>query len=260
MFFINGYSFAGLDLAFYFVIYAFLGWFLESGYTWAQEGHFVNRGFLNGPFCPIYGFGSILLIVLLQPLLPNIPLLFAGAVVLTSTLEYATGTILEGLFHEKWWDYSDRRFNLRGRICLRFSLYWGIGAVIMLKLLHPEISKIVTKIPYDAGTVFIGGLAFYFAVDFIHTLRSVAQLKSVVAQIQVLRFEARETIELFKESSLEALEELREDIRTRHEALIERAASGPRRLFKAFPNLGTGQHENLFRELRERLIQKHGER
>ncbi|MEQ8237086.1 MAG: putative ABC transporter permease [Syntrophomonadaceae bacterium] len=257
---INGYSFASLDLAFYFVIYAFLGWIMESGYTWAEEGHFVNRGFLNGPFCPIYGFGSVWLIILLKPLLSNIPMLFTGAVLLTSTLEYATGFVLEKIFHEKWWDYSNRRFNLQGRICLRFSLYWGIGAVIMLKALHPEISRLVSRIPYDAGTVFIGVLAIYFAVDLIHTLRSVAQLRTVVEQIQLLRFEAQETIDLFKEASLEALEELREDIRARHEALIARAASGPRRLFKAFPNLGPGQHENLLRELRYRLIQKYGEK
>ncbi|NMC26735.1 MAG: hypothetical protein GYA42_01150 [Syntrophomonadaceae bacterium] len=260
MLIINGYGFASLDLAFYFVIYAFLGWILESGYTWAEEGHFVNRGFLNGPFCPIYGFGSVLLIILLKPLLSNIPMLFAGAVILTSALEYATGFVLEKIFHEKWWDYSNRRFNLQGRICLRFSIYWGIGAVIMLKTIHPAISRMVSKIPYDAGTVFIGGLALYFTADFIHTLRSVAQLRTLVEQIQLLRYETRETIELFKEASLEALEELRADIRARHEELIARASSGSRRLFKAFPNLGLGQHENLFRELRERLIQKYGEK
>ena len=105
-----------------FFVYAFLGWCTEVSYAALRTGKFVNRGFLNGPVCPIYGCGVVVVLVGLTPLKGNFVLLFLGSVVLTSVLELATGFVLEKLFRQRWWDYSDKPFNLGGYICLEFSI------------------------------------------------------------------------------------------------------------------------------------------
>ena len=104
--------------AWLFVLYAFIGWCTKVVYTAVTLGRFVNRGFLNEPVCPIYGFGMLLVIFCLSPLQNNLLLFFVGAILLTSALEWITGFILEKVFRAKWWDYSDSPFNLNGYICL----------------------------------------------------------------------------------------------------------------------------------------------
>ena len=250
------FGFEVIDLAYFFVIYAFIGWIIESVYASLSEGRFINRGFLNGPFCPIYGFGAVLLIVTLHPFLNSLLLLFIGAVILTSTLEYLTGLGLEKVFDQKWWDYSNRRFNIKGRICLLFSLYWGIGAIIILKIVQPEIEAIVGRIPYQPGLLIIYGLTLYFLVDFIRTLQSVLELRSLKLQIHLLAMETRDKFEYIKDSSLEAIEETREDLRVKYELLLARASGGPQRLINAFPNLKARHYELMFKDIKDRWSQR----
>src|SRR5690606_13878404 len=130
-------SYTFVDYAWFFLIYAFLGWCTEVAYKAVTSGKFVNRGFLLGPLCPIYGFGMILLLIIFQPIKDNVLLLFFGAIIITSALEFITGYILEKVFHHKWWDYSDVPFNIKGYICLKFSLAWGLAAVFVIHIVHP---------------------------------------------------------------------------------------------------------------------------
>ncbi|HVI41432.1 MAG TPA: putative ABC transporter permease, partial [Anaerovoracaceae bacterium] len=119
-----------LNLTCYFIIYAFLGWCTEVVYAAAKTGQFVNRGFLNGPYCPIYGFGVLFVIYLLHPVIDNLLYIFLGSVLITSAIELAGGYILEEIFHQKWWDYSDMPLNIGGYICLFFSLMWGLACLV----------------------------------------------------------------------------------------------------------------------------------
>ena len=116
--------FSAYQLVFFFFIYAFLGWCTEVIYACVNSGKFVNRGFLNGPYCPIYGFGVVAVVMCIYPAKDNLHVLFFGSVILTTALEFITGFILEKIFNEKWWDYSDEHFNIKGYICLKFSLMW----------------------------------------------------------------------------------------------------------------------------------------
>ena len=118
-----------LELFLHFVFYSFLGWVAETIYCSLLQGKFVYRGFLSGPVCPIYGFGAIFVITLLQPFKENILMLFLMGVVITSTLEYITSYLLEVIFHMKWWDYSKRKFNINGRVCAWNSSLFGILSV-----------------------------------------------------------------------------------------------------------------------------------
>lgn len=134
-----------------FIIYSVLGWCAEVGFAAATTGKFVNRGFLNGPYCPIYGTGVAIVLLLLTPLQGSLPALFAGAVLLTSALEFLTGFVLEKLFHQRWWDYSGKPLNICGYVCVTFSLVWGLACVVVVKLVQPLIAAGIHALPFRFG-------------------------------------------------------------------------------------------------------------
>ena len=135
----------------FFLIYSCLGWCLEVIYAAVSTGQLVNRGFLNGPVCPIYGFGMIIVLFTLSPLADNLLLLYLGGVILPSVLELVGGWALYKLYHTRWWDYSDFPFNIGGYICLEFSLLWGVGTVVVMKAVHPVIAGFVEMVPQMVG-------------------------------------------------------------------------------------------------------------
>ena len=169
-----------------FFVYAFLGWCTEVSYAALRTGKFVNRGFLNGPVCPIYGCGVVVVLVGLTPLKGNFVLLFLGSVVLTSALEWATGFVLEKLFRQRWWDYSDKPFNLGGYICLEFSIMWGFACLFVVDILHPSIEFFIRLIPHTLGWVLLGLFSAAMAVDLAATVRTIAKLNRQLDQIDQL--------------------------------------------------------------------------
>ena len=138
-----------------FIIYAFIGWCAEVSYAALDLGIFVNRGFLNGPYCPIYGVGVLIVIELLLPLKNNLIILFIGSVILTSVLEYIVGYLLEKIFHNKWWDYSEIPFNINGYVCLKFSIFWGLSCSFIVLILHPIIFAFIHMIPKTVGIIIL---------------------------------------------------------------------------------------------------------
>lgn len=174
------------QLLWIFFLYAFLGWCTEVSYAALRTGKFVNRGFLNGPVCPIYGCGVVVVLAGLEPLKGNFVLLFLGSVVLTSTLEWATGFVLEKLFRQRWWDYSDKPFNLGGYICLEFSIMWGFACLFVVDILHPSIEFFIRLIPHTLGWVLLGLFSAAMAVDLAATVRTIAKINRQLDQIDQL--------------------------------------------------------------------------
>ena len=122
-----------------FLVYSFLGWVLEVVFHASKLGKIVNRGFLNGPVCPVYGFGMVGPLMLLQSISSadtvedtNVFVLFFICMLFGSAVELLAGWLLDVIFHMRWWDYSDEPFNLHGYICLRFSLLWGVGGIVVI--------------------------------------------------------------------------------------------------------------------------------
>lgn len=169
-----GYS--ALSYLWFFVIYAFLGWCVEVAFHTVTSGKFVNRGFLNGPVCPVYGFGMIILIFSLGPFVENFILLFIGSFILTSVLEFITGFVLEKVFNSKWWDYSTMPFNIKGYICLSFSIVWGLASVFMLNIIHPAINKFISILDNTIGNLFLVLIISYFIADFIITILGIMKI------------------------------------------------------------------------------------
>ncbi len=153
------------ELVWIFIIYAFIGWCTEVSYAALDRGIFVNRGFLNGPYCPIYGCGVVIVVAVLTPLKDNLLILFIGSFLLTSILEYITGYLLEQVFHNQWWDYSDKPFNIHGYVCLKFSIYWGLACTFIMDVLHPIIYKGITLMPHIVGMILICIIMTVFFVD-----------------------------------------------------------------------------------------------
>ncbi len=158
------------------LVYSLLGWCSEVAFAAVKTGSFVNRGFLNGPVCPIYGCGVLIVLLVLEPVKENLALLFFGSMVFCSALEFLVGFALERIFHDKWWDYSECPFNLMGYVCLEFSLMWGIACVLVVDVLHPLIAEAVQRIPTSVGVwleLFFGGVML---VDAVLTLVELAKL------------------------------------------------------------------------------------
>lgn len=183
-----------------FFLYAVLGWCTEVSYAALNIGRFVNRGFLNGPVCPIYGFGIVIVLTCLTPLKYNFFLLFLGSVVLTSALELITGFVLEKIFHQRWWDYSEKPFNLRGYVCLQFSILWGLACVFVVDILHPSIEFLIRIIPLTLGWVLLCLFAAVMALDLVATLRTIAKLNRQLSQIDELAAKIKDASNEFGET------------------------------------------------------------
>lgn len=157
------------SLVIYFIIYSFLGWAMETFYAFYVHGHFVNRGFLFGPICPLYGFGAIILIIFFKKYRKHSLKLFFIAALIFSVFEYVTGYVLDALFQLKWWDYTTDFFNLNGRISLLYSFVWGIVAILFLNHIHPfiqkRIKKILQKIPYRYRTILVTFILVILVAD-----------------------------------------------------------------------------------------------
>ena len=129
----------------YFFIYSFLGWVCESIYCSCLQKKVINRGFLNGPVCPVYGVGALIIITGLWSYRDSMIAVFVMGIILTSLLEYVTATILEKLFHAKWWDYSKHKFNINGKVCLLNSTMFGFMSLFVIEVLHPFVIDVLSK-------------------------------------------------------------------------------------------------------------------
>lgn len=171
------------NLCFYFFIYGFLGWCVEVAFHAIKVNKFVNRGFLNGPICPIYGVGVCIVISLLTPYKDNLILLYITSTILVTALEYVTGWVLEKVFHNKWWDYSNMPLNIKGYVCLIFSLAWGVGCVIIVDFVHPLFQLVVTHIPMVLGMVMIVILGLVMFADLYVTAAAIFKMNAKLARM-----------------------------------------------------------------------------
>ena len=262
------------QLLWLFFIYAFLGWCTEVAYAALDTGKLVNRGFLNGPLCPIYGCGMAAVLTLLLPLQDNLLILFAGGMLLTTLIELVGGWALKTLFHTTWWDYSDKSFNLGGYICLEFSILWGIGATIMVRVVHPVVMKLVLAIPHKIGLALLGSMTALFVVDLVATLRVVAGLERDLSELDRIAEALRkgsdrltETLEAGKlaleiqvDTAKDELLQRQAELQARYDMLRAEltdtrlfSTRGARRLLRAFPRMENLRHTGRLSELREKL-------
>ncbi len=164
----------------YFIIYSLVGWLIEVLLKFIDDKKFVNRGFLLGPICPIYGYGVLLIILLIGCNDNDLLSIFLKSIFICSVLEYFTSFIMEKLFKARWWDYSQKRFNINGRICLETMLPFGIGATLILYSIHPKIIYLVGLIPNRIKATLAVTLLVLYLVDNFISMRVMNKIKSQI--------------------------------------------------------------------------------
>ena len=256
----------------WFIIYSFFGWVWETFYVSIKQGEFINRGFISGPFCTIYGCGAIAVYTILKPAEGNLFILFFGGIVVATLLEYFTAVLMESIFHTSWWDYSDKKFNFQGRICLGASLGWGVFTVILFRVLHPVVEDLVSLYPVYVGK--IGSCVFGagYLVDFCRSASAAFHLRERLPQWEhelekkqvelMLKLNARfENLEFARGASIESIRERMEDAEVLNalsekriaiqkelmgelaafrKSLVARTKGNTRRFLKAYPHLNSG--------------------
>lgn len=262
-------GFSLVEIVVLFLIFSFLGWLLEVVYNTLVEGVFLNRGMLAGPYCPIYGFGGVLIIELLYPLKSSFWLLFLGCILVCSVVEWLVGWILDKIFHQQWWDYSDRPFNISGYICLSFSIGWGIGGTILMRDLFPPIEFLIQRIP-RLGLFIIAGLGVAaIGLDALVTFKAMLQINNKLEGL----VEAREKLRSLSEGigsnvanrtiKLEnATERLirRPELDYKLKEIKKKLSASERRILKAFPRIRMTKskvHREVFEQFRDYMNEKY---
>lgn len=172
------------DMLVMFSFYSFLGWVLETSYASAKAKRLVNRGFLKGCFCPIYGFSAVTILILHTWIrsragdgAPALLLTVVGSSLLVTALEYITGYVMDRAFHRRWWDYRDQAANLHGYVCVSYSLLWGLLALVVVLVLHPPVQEAINRIPDSAQEPMAVLLALYFLIDFSKSVADALHIK-----------------------------------------------------------------------------------
>jgi len=162
-----------------FLIYSFLGWIAEVILAYYTHRKFINRGFLIGPYCPIYGVGVLLIVWLLKRYTDSVLVLFVLAMVICMVLEYVTSFVMEKLFNTRWWDYSNKKFNINGRICLETAIPFGIGGLIIMYVINPFFEGILDTLSNKAILVLGISLLVIFLSDLVVSLKVILRINSV---------------------------------------------------------------------------------
>ncbi|GFI19288.1 MAG: hypothetical protein HFI43_03855 [Lachnospiraceae bacterium] len=169
---------------FFFYFYCFFGWIFESTYVSAKSRKFVNRGFMRGPFLPIYGSGAIMMLVVSMPFQDNILLTYIAGCIGATALELATGVIMEALFKVRYWDYSSQKFNYKGHICLSSTIAWGFLTILMTGFVHRGVEKVILTIPYMAVTVITVAVTVYIIIDFTLSFKAAMDLRDILIGLE----------------------------------------------------------------------------
>lgn len=160
-----------------------------------QRKKLVNRGFVTGPVCTIYGFGAVIVYLILKPISGNIILLYLGGVIVPTILEYATAVLMETLFHTSWWDYSKNKYNFQGRICLGASLGWGAFSVILFYVFQPFVERIVALYSAATGELLVRIATLVYAVDFGMSYMNAMQIGEKLRNMDAVMDELYEYIQ-----------------------------------------------------------------
>lgn len=173
----------------YFYVYCFLGWVFESCYVSFRKKQWVNRGFLHGPFLPIYGSGAVMMLFVSEPFKDNLILTYFAGVAGATLLELVTGAAMEALLKVRYWDYSNQKYNYKGYICLSSSVAWGFLTILMNEVFHPAILYVLAIVPKMADEIFVWVVSAGLAVDLCISVRDAIDLRNILIGMENVRKE-----------------------------------------------------------------------
>ena len=199
-----------------FIIYSMIGWVVEELYIYYTEKILVNRGFLIGPYCPIYGYCSLLMIFLLNKYSDNILIVFVMSMFICAVLEYLTSYLMEKIWHARWWDYSNKKFNINGRVCLETLIPFGILGCLLIYVLNPFFNDLLSK--FSEGK--LNAIALTVLIVFL--------IDNVVSYTVITKI---------RNSSYQALKDNTVEITKKSKEYISKHSKFGKRLIKSFPSI-----------------------
>lgn len=227
----------------YFIIYSLIGWAIESAYKSYLQKKWINTGFLNGPFCPIYGIGALIMIIFLNNYKMNFIIVFLLGFIILSIWEYLVGVFIEKIFHTKYWDYSDKKINIKGRVCLFNSICWGILSVLFINFMHPFIVEKITIIPDNILIIVVSILLAFIVGD---TIQSIIKLKTLDKKLEKLKelneaikekLSELNNIKIKKPDYFTDLQDIVEKLQEQQTALKNKVLRQTTKLKNAFPTM-----------------------
>lgn len=235
------YQYSIIQWLFFFYFYCFFGWIFESTFVSLKSRKFVNRGFMRGPFLPIYGSGAIMMLVVSMPFQDNIFLTYVAGCIGATALELVTGIAMEALFKVRYWDYSNQKFNYKGHICLSSTIAWGFLTILMTEFLHKGVEKIIFAIPAVVVNTVTVMVTVYIIVDFTLSFKAAMDLRDILVglekakeemeriqkRLDVLIAVANEEREAWKLENSMRVDELMENIEGKFNAFKERIKVNP---------------------------------
>lgn len=273
-----------------FFFYSFTGWCCEVIFAAFKTGHFVNRGFLFGPVCPIYGVGVCAVVLLITPIQSNLPLVYLISAAVTTAVEFLVGWLSEKILHTRLWDYSNMPLNLGGYVCLLFSLIWGAACLLIIYFLQPAVLHLFGLIPFWLGLCLLAVFSGTILTDLILTgiealkipkkLRAMQELERSLCKLSdsigeglsdralVIREKEAEKLpqqqarlaELRQSGAqrLQALQDQRDALLRKYKDLSAPSNQVHERLVRAFPhlNMQRADRSSRFHELTRRLQER----
>lgn len=245
----------------FFFMYCFFGWIWECCYVSVRKRKWVNRGFLHGPFLPIYGSGAIVILLSTITVKDYVPLIFLFGMVSSTILEFCTGCCMEKLFGVRYWDYSNLPLNLKGHICFFVSLGWGAFSVLLVCIIHKPIEALVMMIPRTVSDIIALALSIYMAADFALSINEAMDLKATLEKFtkenEQLKMYARRmeiTATFAEEEFARKKEQFLESVAEERRQLAERADrrySHIVNIIKRNPNAVSALHRESINEIKE---------
>ena len=218
-------------LALYY-IYSVAGWIMETVSVSIQKRKFVDRGFLIGPYCPIYGTGVVAITVLLKKYSDDVVATFFMSIIICGILEYMTSYFMEKIFKARWWDYTNRKFNINGRVCLQNLVIFGILGTFIVFVANPFLIKYINMIPITTLHIILGIFSFIFLLDTIVSYKLIFELKDISREL--------------KDNTIEISEKVKKRIRSWKIGLY-------RRFVRAFPRIKDYVRYNRWAEIKKKI-------
>lgn len=235
------YSYTIIQWLFFFYFYCFCGWCVESAYVSITTGKPTNRGFMRGPFLPLYGSGGLMMLVVSMPFQDNIALVYVAGCIGATLLEYVTGVVMEALFKVRYWDYTGKKFNFQGHICLGSSLSWGVLTILMTEIIHVSVERLMFAIPSRVLTVVTILLTMAIVADFALSFKAAIDIRELLAKMDNTKEElvhiqkrldsiitaAGESLGNRKDAIIESVDELKSGIEDKLEKIKTLATTKP---------------------------------
>lgn len=247
---------------FLFYIYCFLGWCVESTHVSIRQKppHWVNRGFMRGPFLPLYGSGAIMMLVVSAPFQHNLFLTYVAGCIGATALEYITGVTMEALFKVRYWDYSEQPFNFQGHICLGTTLAWGGLTILMTRIIHRPIESLLYSIPTNLLSILTFILTVIIAADFALSFRAALDIRDILLGMEKIKEEMahmQKRLDVIAALREEELEQYRSAAEMRLEELIEGVEDRLHRMrerIQLYPGEYLESAKNEAAEIRDRFM------